>query len=400
MGNLTAAKVKNAKPGDRLADGDGLRLDVDGNGNASWVFRFKSPVTAKERYLGLGPLRDVSLSEARDLAADARKLVRSGVDPINQKREARASARVAAKRDMTFRQCAERFIDSREATWKNPIHRQQWRNTLRDYVYPEIGSWPVADVDVAAVLKILEPIWQQKPETASRIRGRIEAVLDWATMAEYRSGDNPAVWRGRLAHLLPSRKKVRAVRHHDALPYLEMPKFWKSLSADTSDSAALLRFIILTASRFSEAARAEWSEINTEKQIWIVPAVRMKGGREHIVPLTDEAMAVLKQSRTNAGLIFPGQRVGRPISDVSVAKAIKRHTALPATCHGFRSCFRDWCGDKTDVPREIAEAALAHTIGNDVEAAYRRSSAIEKRRALMVLWSRYCCEAVRPVAFL
>lgn len=219
----------------------------------------------------------MSLAEARDRAADARKLVRSGVDPINQKREARASARVAAKRDMTFRQCAERFIDSREATWKNPIHRQQWRNTLRDYVYPVIGSWPVADVDVAAVLKILEPIWQKKPETASRIRGRIEAILDWATMAEYRSGDNPAVWRGRLAHLLPSRKKVRAVRHHDALPYGELPTFWKSLSGDTSDSAPLLRFIILTGARFSEAARAEWCEIDTEKQTWILALAKEHG---------------------------------------------------------------------------------------------------------------------------
>jgi integrase len=399
MGKLTAARVKNAKPGEKLTDGDGLRLDVDGNGNASWTLRFTSPVTGKERQMGLGPARDVTLAEARDLAADARKLIRSGVDPINQKREARASARVAARRDMTFRQCAERFVDSREATWKNPVHRQQWKNSLRDYVYPVIGSWPVADVDVSAVLKILEPIWNEKPETASRIRGRIEAVLDWATMAEYRSGDNPAVWRGRLAHLLPSRKKVRAVVHHPALPYVEMPKFWKSLSTDTSDSAALLQFIILTGARFSEAARAEWSEIDTEKQTWTVPAVRMKGGREHVVPLTDEALAVLKLSRTKAGLIFPGQKAGRPISDVSVAKAIKRHTALRATCHGMRSAFRDFAGDATDVPREIAEAALAHAVGNEVEAAYRRSSAIEKRRALMVLWSRFCCEKARAVVF-
>jgi integrase len=368
---LTALHVKNAKAGDKLGDGGGLRLDVDKNGNKSWVFRFTSPTTGRERFMGLGPLRDVSLAAARDAAQAARTLIRGGKDPIAEKREKRATARIAANRGVTFRQCAERLIDSHEGSWKNARHRQAWRNSLRDYAYPTIGQLPVGDVDVAAVLGILEPIWQTKSETASRVRGRIESVLDWATVAGYRQGENPAMWKGRLVHLLPRRRKAD-VKHYDALPYDQMPAFWASLAADTSDAARMLRFIILTAARYGEANGMQPSEV--QGNLWTIPKERMKGGQAHTVPLTALALAQLPY---------------RPVSDVTLAKCIKRHTALRATTHGFRSTFRDWAGDATDFPRELAEAALAHVLG-EVERAYRRGDALEKRRQLMEAWAKYC----------
>jgi integrase len=368
---LTALQVKNARPGQKLGDGGGLRLDVDKNGNKSWIFRFTSPVTGKERYAGLGPADDVSLSQARDAAQAARALIREGKDPIAEKREKRATARIAANRGVTFRQCAERLIDSHEGSWKNARHRQAWRNSLRDYAFPAIGHLPVGDVDVAAVLGILEPIWTTKSETASRVRGRIESVLDWATVAGYRQGENPAMWKGRLVHLLPRRRKAD-VKHYDALPYDQMPAFWQSLSADTSDAARMLRWIILTAARYGEAKGMVPAEVQGD--VWTIPAPRMKGDKEHVVPLAPLALAQLPF---------------RPVSDVTLAKCIKRHTALPATTHGMRSTFRDWAGDATNHPRELAESALAHTLG-EVERAYRRATAILKRRELMEDWANYC----------
>jgi integrase len=368
---LTALQVRNAKAGDKLSDGGGLRLDVDRNGNKSWVFRFTSPVTGKERFMGLGSARDVTLAQARDDAAEARGLIRKRMDPIEEKRQQRTAAKVEASRAVTFKQYAEQFITGREAAWKNPRHRQAWRNSLRDYAYPIIGHLPIADVDTAAVLQVLRPIWNTKTETASRVRGRIEAILSAAKVEELRTGDNPAVWRAHIAEVLPSKRDVSTVEHHPALPYAEMPRFWKSLAADTSDAARMLRFIILTAARYSEARGIQPSEIKGD--LWRVPAPRMKAGKEHTVPLTPLA---LKQ------LPF------RPVSDPALATCIKRHTDSPATCHGFRSTFRDWAGDKTDFPREVAEAALAHVLG-EVERAYRRGDALAKRRDLMRAWADY-----------
>jgi integrase len=370
---LTALQVKSAKPGDKLADGGGLRLDVDRNGNKSWVFRFTSPVTGRERFMGLGPARDVTLAQARDAAADARALIRERKDPIEQRKEQRAEAKVEASRAVTFRQYAEQFISGREAGWKNPRHRQAWRNSLRDYAYPAIGQVAIADVDTAAVLQVLRPIWSTKTETASRVRGRIEAILSAAKVEGLRTGDNPALWRGHIAEVLPSKRKVAAVEHHAALPYRELPAFWKSLAADTSDAARMLRFVILTACRYGEAIGMQPGEVKGD--LWRIPAPRMKGGKEHTVPLTPLA---LKQ------LPF------RPVSDVSLAKCIRNHSNTPATTHGMRSTFRDWCGDMTDFPRELAETALAHVVGSEVEAAYRRSTALEKRRELMTAWADYC----------
>jgi integrase len=369
---LTALQVKNAKAGDKLSDGGGLRLDVDRNGNRSFVFRFTSPVTGKERFMGLGPVRDVTLAQARDAAAEARALIRERKDPIEHRQQERTAARVEASRAITFKAYAEQFISGREASWKNPRHRQAWRNSLRDYAYPVIGHMPIADVDTAAVLQVLRPIWSTKTETASRVRGRIEAILSAAKVEELRTGDNPGLWRGHLAEILPSKKKVRAVEHHPALPYPEMPAFWKSLAADTSDAAQMLRWIILTVCRYGEAKGMPPGEV--KGHLWTIPAARMKGGKEHKVPLTPLALAQLPF---------------RPVSDPALAKCIRRHTGSTATTHGMRSTFRDWCGNETDFPRELAEEALAHTLG-EVEAAYRRELALAKRRELMKAWAEYC----------
>jgi integrase len=391
---LTALQVKNAKPGDKLTDGGGLRLDIDARGGRSWVFRFKSPVTGKERYMGLGPASDVSLAQAREAAEEARRLTRKGIDPIQQRNERRAAAKAEAARSVTFRQYAESFIARMEAGWKNPKHRQQWTNSLQTYAFPVLGRMAVADVDTPDILKVLTPIWGSKRETASRVRGRIETILTAAKAEKLRAGDNPAAWREHIKPVLePGKRKKPKVKHHPALPYRLQPKFMASLCVDQSHSALLLQFIILTAARYNEGAFADWSEIDGDERLWTIPAARMKGDRPHVVPLTDAALKVLDAARErhgSKGLIFPGMRRGRPISDVSLAKAIARHTDVEATTHGFRSTFRDWAGDMTNFPRELCEQALAHVIEDETEAAYRRSDALAKRRRLMDEWATFC----------
>jgi Arm DNA-binding domain len=266
---LTALEIKNAGPLKRLSDGGGLRLEVDRAGNKSWIFRFTSPVTGKERYMGLGPLADVGLQDARKKAADARALVRDGIDPMDHRDAKRAETKVQTSRGVTFRDYAERYVNIKEAGWKNPKHRQQWRNTLATYCYPVIGNLPVADIDTTAVLAVMQPIWSEKPETASRVRGRIEVILSAAKVEGLRIGENPAIWRGHLDHLLPKRRGKKEAKHHDALPYDQMPKFWQSLTADTSDAAKMLRFIILTACRYNEAAAMHESEVSGD--LWTIP---------------------------------------------------------------------------------------------------------------------------------
>jgi integrase len=379
---LTALKVKNAKDEGRMLDSDGLFLEIDANGNKSWVFRYSSPTQtrvdakgkkrSKERFMGLGAERDLTLAEARDARDAARALVRAGVDPIDDRRQKREASRVEASSSVTFALYAEKFVTTREAGWKNPVHRAQWRSTLQTHVYPVIGQRPIADIDTAAVRACLDPIWTKLPETARRVRGRIEAILSAAKAEGLRSGENPAQWRGHLDQFMAKRRRSD-VKHHAALPYSELPAFWRSLATDTSDAAAMLRFIILTACRFGEAAGMDASEVSGN--VWTIPASRMKADRPHTVPLTTAALACLPF---------------RPVSDVSLANCIARHTSTPATTHGFRSTFRDWAGDKTDYPREVVEQALAHQVGNEVERAYRRSTALEKRRELMNAWERYC----------
>ncbi|MEY9184900.1 tyrosine-type recombinase/integrase [Bradyrhizobium sp. USDA 313] len=382
MGNLTKNDVKNAKPGDRLSDGDGLRLDVDKNGNASWIFRFKSPKTSKERFMGLGPSRDVDLPRAREAASAARALLRKGIDPKEHRDEERAKAKAEAKGTITFEAYAKQYIAGKEAGWKNQKHRQQWTNSLRDYAFPIIGKLAIPDIDVEAVRKVLDPIWDQKKETARRVRGRIEAILNGAKADKLRTGDNPALWRGHLDQVLAKRRKSD-VQHHPALPYEEMPEFWRSLADDTSDAAQMLRFVILTACRFNEAAAMDPAR-EVKGETWTIPAARMKAEREHRVPLTAAALAQLPF---------------RAVSDVTLSSCIARHTSTAATTHGMRSTFRDWAGDRTSFPREIAEMALAHAVGDETEAAYRRSTALAKRRELMEAWAAFCASSLDSQRF-
>lgn len=381
---LTAQQVMAAKPGSKLSDGGGLRLDVDPRGGCAWILRFKSPVTGKERYMGLGSadrrtLADArkSLAAARLAAVEARKVLQAGTDPLLQRdaeREVkRAAAKAATARSTTFKLYAERYITGKEGGWKNDKHRQQWRNSLRDHAYPIIGDLAVCDVDTDSVLKVLRPIWTTIPETARRVRGRIEMILSAAKTEGLRTGENPALWRGHLDQMELARRKKSSVKHHPALPYEEMPACWQSLSADVSDTARMLRWIILTACRFNEARDMESGEVKGD--LWTIPEIRMKAEREHRVPLTKLALEQLPF---------------RPVSDVTLAKCIRRHTESPATTHGFRSTFRDWAGDMTNFPRDIAEMALAHEVGDDTEVAYRRSTALAKRRELMEQWAAYC----------
>jgi integrase len=373
MGNLTVLRVKSARPGEKLSDGGGLRLDVDKNCNASWIFRFKSPLTGKERFMGLGPFGDVTLALARDAASVARGLLRNGIDPIDHRNTKRAEAKAEASRAVTFKAYAEQYISGKESGWKNDKHRQQWRNSLRDYAYPQLGHLAVGDVDTEAVLKVLRPIWTEKKETARRVRGRIEAILNSAKAEGLRTGENPALWRGHLDQVGLARRRKSDVKHHPALPYEEMPKFWRSLSADSSDTACMLRWIILTACRYNEAAEMDpGAEVKGE--LWTIPAIRMKAERPHFVPLTAAALAQLPF---------------RAVSDVSLSNCIKRHTNTPATTHGMRSTFRDWAGDETEAAWETAEAAIAHVVGDETEVAYRRRTALKKRRELMEAWSDY-----------
>jgi integrase len=368
---LTALQVKNAKPGDKLSDGGGLRLDIDPNGNGAWIFRFTSPVTRRERFMGLGPANDVSLARARVAAQQARDLLRNHVDPIEARKEQRAAAKVEASRSVTFKAYAEEFISGRESGWKNEKHRQQWRNSLRDYAYPHIGHLAVADVDAPAVLTVLRPIWGDKKETARRVRGRIEMIMNAAKAEGLRSGENPALWRGHLDQVLTRRRKSE-VKHHPALPYAELPTFMTSLRADTSDAARLLDFIILTAVRY-DVAPPSAGEVAGD--LWKIPAHRMKADRDFDVPLSSAAAALLPVPK---------------VSGTALAKCIRRHTATPATTHGFRSTFRDWAGDCTSFPRDVAEMALAHAVEDETEAAYRRSTALAKRRKLMEAWAAFC----------
>jgi integrase len=325
------------------------------------------------------------------LAGAARELRRNGVDPIDYRREERAKAKLDGARGMTFRQCAEAFIASHEPAWKNEKHRQQWRNTLKTYVNPVFGDAPVMNVDTGLVLQVLEPIWTTKAETASRVRGRIEAVLDWAKAKGARQGENPALWRGHLTNLLPKHTKVARVRHHPALPYAEIPAFMGELRAHSGISHRALEFVILTAARTDEGIGAPWHEVDLDKRLWVVPAERMKGGREHRIPLCSRAIAILKEMAEirQSDYVFPGLKEDMPLSNMALLMVV-REMRPGITVHGFRSTFKDWCAECTHFPNFLSEAALAHVVADKVEAAYRRADLLEKRRKLMEHWAAYC----------
>jgi integrase len=398
---LTALKVSKARAPGMFGDGRGLWLRVvsktspqheakSAGGSRSWVFRFM--LAGRAREMGLGAVADVSLSEARELARAARSLVRQGVDPIDQRQAHRLRGRLEAAKAVTFRQCAERYIAAHAPGWRNAKHAAQWPSTLQAYAYPVFGSLPVQAVDVALVMRAVEPIWTTKPETASRVRGRIESVLDWATARGYRQGENPARWRGHLENLLPKKSKVRRVEHHAALAYVDLADFMVSLRQQEGVAARALEFTILTAARTGSVLGAQWPEIDLESRLWTIPAERMKAGQEHRVPLSGPAIAVLErmQEIRSGDFVFSGARAQRPLSNMAFLTLLRRIGRGDLTAHGFRSTFSDWCAEQTNFPEEVRKMALAHAVGDKVEAAYRRGDLFEKRRRLMDAWARQC----------
>lgn len=387
MGPLAVARLTT--PGLHFVGGvAGLGLQVAPTGARSWVLRLV--VGGKRREMGLGGFPDVTLAGAREAARAARAKVKAGTDPIEEGRANRSAARASRLAALTFDEAARRYIAQHAAGWSNPKHAAQWRSTLATYAHPAIGEMLVRDVELPQVLAVLEPLWTTKTETASRLRGRIEAVLDWAIGRGYRLGPNPARWKGGLAACLPAPAKVARVEHHTALPLGQVGAFMQALRAQAGQGARALEFAILTAARSGEVRGALWSEIDRAAAVWTVSAARMKAKREHRVPLSDAALALLDALPRIAGdaLVFPAQR-GGPLSDMTLS-AVLRRMAVDAVPHGFRSTFRDWAAERTNYPREAAEMALAHAIGDKVEAAYRRGDLFDKRRQMMSDWAAFC----------
>lgn len=389
---LTARQAAAITSPGRHSDGGSLYLVIDGDGEAMrrrWLYLFNWH--GKRREMGLGGFPAVSLANARKGRDEAERLVREGHDPI----AAREESRRARSCKPTFGEVADALIEAKVAEWRNDKHRGQWEATLTKDA-ASLRSRPIDEIDTAAVLEVLKPLWTKKPETASRLRGRIEAVLDAAKAQGHRLGENPAAWRGHLSHLLPKRQKLTR-GHHAAMAYSDVPAFLANLREQQSESIAAmaLEFAILTATRSGEIYGARWTEVDIEAKVWTVPAARMKAAREHRVPLSDQALAILKKlAETRAGeLIFESPR-GGSLSHVAMAKVMRRLGIDGPTVHGFRSAFRDWAGNETHFAREIAEAALAHVVGDQAEQAYRRGDALEKRRALMEAWASYCAKKI------
>jgi integrase len=389
-GQLKAITISRAKAPGLYNDGGGLYLQVAPGGSQSWIFRFQ--LRGQRRYMGFGGVAAVTLAEARHKAAEARKALSSGFDPIEMARTQANALAAQIASSITFQEAAQRYIAAHSASWRNAKHAAQWEATLKTYAYPVIGEVCVAAADVNMVLKVLEPIWLEKNETARRVRGRIEAILDWAAARDMRQGDNPARWRGLLMHLLPKRPRAAAIIHHPALPYSRIGEFFASLRGTEGVAARALEFTILTAARTSEVSGARWQEIDLGSAMWTVPADRIKAGKEHRVPLSAPALAIVRDmAKTQSGeFVFPGGRKGRPLSNMAMSAVLRRMGHDDITVHGFRSCFRDWAAERTNYPREVAEMALAHAVGDKVEAAYRRGDMFEKRRRIMNDWAKYC----------
>lgn len=397
------------KPG-MHCDGAGLYLRVAPPSATSWVLRYM--LDGKARTMGLGPYPEIDLKEARARALEARKLKADGIDPIDTRKADRQAKRIADSRAMTFRQCAEAYIASQRDGWRNAKHAAQWASTLKTYAYPLIGELPVAAIDAGLVMQVLEQevgpperrarLWVAKNETASRLRGRMESILGWAAARQLRSADNPARWKGQLSHHLPPRSRVTKVEHHAALPYREVANFMRLVRLQHCMAAKALEFAILTAVRTGEALGATWDEFDLVGKVWIVPASRMKAGREHRVPLSKPAIEVLtalgpgEDEEPIGPYVFAGAKPGKPLSNMAMLMLLKRLDRADLTVHGFRSTFRDWVAEATDHPADIAEMALAHTISNKVEAAYRRGDLYLKRVQLMADWASYCDAPPKP----
>lgn len=387
--SLTSMKVeKLSKPG-AYADGGNLYLQITPNGTKSWLLRYMRD--GKARKMGLGPFPLVTLAMAREKAIDARRKLLDDIDPIDQRREQRLARRAAHAKAITFRQASEKYVESHRAGWKSAKHASQWGNTLDAHVHPVFGDLSVDAIDVGLVLKALEPIWTTKPETASRVRGRIESVLDWATARKLRSGENPARWRGHLDNLLPARNKLAKVTHFASLPYSEIGDFLAGVRALEGVSPRALEFTILTASRTNEALKAKWDEFDLAARLWTIPPERMKAGIEHRVPLSDWALEILEglPREDSNPHVFIGQRA-KSLSTMALLLVLRRMKRDDVTVHGFRACFKTWCSEQTSYPSEIVEMSLAHAVGSKVEQSYRRTDLLEKRRRLLRDWSDYC----------
>ena len=388
LNRLSANLVKALAERGYYADGGGLYFRVSEFGTRLWAFRYTR--AGKAREMGLGPYPEVTLKEAREFALEARKLLRDDQDPIG-KRQARRSAMASERQAaLTFAQCAAAFIAVKENEWKNAKHGEQWRTTLATYADPVIGKMLVRDVQQAHILKILEPIWTTKTETASRLRGRIENVLDYASARGCRQGDNPARWRGHLDKILATPSKVAKVEHHTALDYGHIGAFMVELRRQFSMGARALEFAIITAARSGEVRGANWAEIDLDRAVWTIAEQRMKAGREHRIPLSDSALSMLRAMPRikDCELVFPNTK-GTALSDMTLT-AVLRRMGCPVTAHGFRSTFRDWAGETTAYPREVIEHALAHQLKDKAEAAYARGTLFDKRRSLMADWAQFC----------
>jgi integrase len=394
---LSSVEVKRlTKPGMHAVGGvTGLVLQIQPDGNSRhWIYR--TTIGGKRRHLGLGGFPTVTLAMARELAREAYLNIRNGVDPIEERKAAQAALTATQKRGLTFADAMEKFLAIKLQEFDNDKHRKQWRATLDKYAAPAIGKTLVADIGLPDVLRILEPIWLDKTETAKRLRGRIEAVLSWATVAGHREGENPARWKGNLSEILPKPSKVVKVAHHPALALDDAASWFADLQTRDGMGARALEFLALTASRSGEVRGATWDEIDLDKGVWTVPAERMKMSREHRVPLTSEALALLKTLPRFAGsdFVFPAAKGGQ-ISDMTISAVMRRQgftdsrTGRTAVPHGLRSTFRDWAAERTEYPRDMAEIALAHQVGGEVERAYRRGDQMEKRRAMMAAWGRF-----------
>lgn len=401
-GKLNALKLRTLINPGRYGDGDGLWLQVRDADHRSWLYRFM--FAGKPRQMGLGPFPDVSLADGREAARKCRAMVREGQDPIDARKQVKAANRAKAGA-LTFKQVADRYIAAHEASWSNEKHKYQWRQTL-DVAAAGFGYRLVADVATGDVMRVLDKIWQVKPETASRLRGRIESVLDYATARGWRTGDNPARWRGHLAKLLPAPGKVAKVQHQPALPWQDVGTFMAALDKQEGVAALALRFTVLTAARTGEVIGARWTEFDLTTGLWSIPANRMKMKRPHRVPLSPAALVILKAADPDRdGWVFPGGKAKAPMSNMGMLMLLRRmnpHTpeeparwrdavsGEPISVHGFRSTFRDWCAESTNYPRELAEKALAHMLPDAIESAYQRSDMLEKRQRLMADWATFC----------
>lgn len=404
---LTAITVRQLRGAGRYPDGGGLYLQITPTGARSWIFRYR--VAGRERQMGLGPLEFVSLAEAREKARAARLQRYNGEDPLGA-RIGRRSKALSAPKGVTFREAMNAYIETNKAAWRNEKHIQQWSSTLETYAVPHFGGKVLADIETADVLNALKPIWLTKSETASRLRGRIEAVLNWGAAQGHRQGENPARWKGHIEMILPAKSKVAKVKHHAALDYKEMPQFMTAVRSQGGVGVLALQFVILTAARTGEVLGADWRDIDFTNKLWTVPASRMKAGREHRVPLSAPALQILERQRAAwfeiearryrktltrgetgpVGPVFWGRLAGKGLSNVALLAVLRRMGRDDLTSHGFRSSFRDWAAEETQFQSEVVEMALAHAIGNKVEAAYRRGDLFQKRRDLMDRWANAC----------